>query len=122
MNILEKLWAKPLVKATVERMWRGGVVAVAAAYAGGQLDLNGINPDTITTAVGIFISGAIASLLLASGVTAVTGSPAINRAESFETPISHRRRNQNGQSVLWVVLVVVLILLLLFLLTPLGGR
>jgi hypothetical protein len=116
MNILEKLWAKPVVKATVERMWRGGVVAVASAYAGGVIDLNGINPDTLTTALGIFVSGAVASLLLAAGVNAVTGTgPAINKAESFETPTSARRRNQGGYAnLVYLLLAVLLFLIILF--------
>ena len=84
IQLLKALWAKPVVQATVERMVRGGIAAVFAAYVGGDLVLSIITIDTVQQAVGIFVSGAIASLLMALGINAKTKTgPAINKAESI---------------------------------------
>jgi hypothetical protein len=84
-NWLKKLWAKPKVRAVVERTWRGGLVTVVAAYVGGDLVLSEINVNTINDVVALFCSGAVSSLLLALGISKATGSgPALNEGESIK--------------------------------------
>jgi len=120
---MKKFWnnLNPVVQAILERMLRGGAVAVAAAYAGGVIDLNGINPDTFTAALGIFISGAVASLLLALGISTATGTgPALNKAESIGEP--KHKRNQAGVIAIGVAEACLFVLTLVVVLWWFGVR
>lgn len=119
---MKKFWdnLNPTVKATIERMWRGGLVAVVAAYAGGVIDLNGINPDTIQAALGIFVSGAVASLLLALGISASTGTgPALNKGEQLPKKAA---KNQGGAINIAVSEILLFVLTLVVVLWWFGVR
>ena len=111
MNWLKALWAKPIVQTTVEHMIRGGIAAVAAAYLGGDLVLSVINVDTFNQALGLFLSGAVASLLMALGVNAKTGTgPAVNKYESYDG----QAPAEDGQANIVYLLLAVLLILIIF--------
>lgn len=87
---LKGLYEIPVVKATLERMWRGGLVAVVSAYVGGKLVLDDLTLQSGVHLLGVvltlFLTGALASLALALGISKVTKSgPALNKAEQIKT-------------------------------------
>lgn len=89
MNWRKQLYNIPVVKATLERMWRGGVVAVAAAYVGGQLVLDDMSFQSgvhlVRVVATLFAAGAAGSLLLALGISVKTKTgPALNKAEQIQ--------------------------------------
>jgi len=108
-------WLKdhPLFTAVLEHCLRGGVSALLAAYASGKIVWDGtVNVQEFMAWLLIFVGGFVTSLLLSLGIHASTGTgPALNRAESFETKTSvRRRREQRGVAELTVIAVCVVII------------
>lgn len=98
----------PFVRATLERMVRGGIAAVVAAYVAGGLVVDNINVDTFDQALTLFVGGAVTALLLALGVQVGTKGkgPALTSAENL-TPVKHRPNNQAGRAGVGLMLAVV---------------
>jgi integral membrane sensor domain MASE1 len=67
-----------------ERALRGGVAAVVGAYVAGDLVFNQVNMSSLNDWLAVFVGGALTSLALALGITSATGSPALNKQESFD--------------------------------------
>lgn len=111
----------PFVQATIERMVRGGIAAVAAAYVAGSLILGTINVDTFHQVLGLFIGGAIASLLMALGVQVGTKGkgPALTGVENLAPATSSAKHKpvQGGwgdAGLILLVYIAIAVTLLLF--------
>lgn len=109
----------PFVQATIERMIRGGIAAVAAAYVAGNLILGTINVDTFHQVLGLFIGGAIASLLMALGVQGLTKKgPALTSAENLTATSSAKHKPVQGgwgdAGLILLVYIAIAVTLLLF--------
>lgn len=120
-RLMAWLSAHPVIKATLEHSIRGGISALVAAYAAGQIVWDGtVNVQQLTAWFLIFAGGFVASLLLSLGIHVGTGTgPSLNKAESFETKRSVRQRGQQGVAELVVIeicaiIVAVVALLWLF--------
>lgn len=105
----------PVTKATLEHSLRGGVSALVAAYAAGQIVWDGkVNVQELTAWFLIFVGGFVTSLLLSMGIHLKTGTgPALNKAESFQTKRSARERDQRGAVGLIELLIAVILILLI---------
>jgi hypothetical protein len=105
----------------LEHCLRGGISALVAAYAAGQIVWDGtVNIQDLTAWFLIFVGGFVTSLLLSMGIHLSTSTgPALNKAESFETKRSARKQAQDGIAELVVIeicaiIVAVVALLWLF--------
>lgn len=67
----------------LEHAVRAGIAAMIGAYLAGDLVFSQINMSTFDDWATVFIGGFITSLAIALGITGATGSPALNKRESF---------------------------------------
>lgn len=112
----------PVIKATLEHSTRGGISALVAAYAAGQIVFDGtVNVQRLTAWFLIFVGGFVTSLLLSMGIHLSTGTgPALNKAESFQTKRSARQRAQDGVAELVVIEICAIIVAVVALLWLVG--
>jgi hypothetical protein len=78
----------PFWKATLERVVRGAVAAVFAAYVAGDVVFDVTNIHTLNQVLVLAIGGAFSALALSLGVNAVNGGsgPALNGSENVTPP------------------------------------
>lgn len=113
-------------RATVERMIRGAVAAVFAAYVAGDLVFDVTNIHTLNQVLVLLLGGAFSALALSLGGGAYSkNGPAFTRAEVVPaTPPATHVRPQRGEGGLLYILAVVLVILVLLwvVFVLLGGR
>lgn len=81
------MFTRQFLRATAERVIRGAIVAVAAAYFGGDLLFDAFNVNTWRDVASLALSGAFSSLLLSIGGQALTGNgPAFTNNETLDKP------------------------------------
>ena len=81
------MWTKAFWQATLERVIRGAVVAVAATWVGGDLVFDVFDPNTWRDFAALAISGAFSSLVLSLAGNAVSGDgPALTNSEVLSPP------------------------------------
>jgi hypothetical protein len=107
-------------KATGERMVRGAIAALVAAYLAGNIVFDTTN-ITAENVLALAFGGAVSALALALGVQGVKkNGPALTDAEVLNPP-PPAAKDERGESVVGVLVTVVLVVLLVWLVLALIG-
>lgn len=110
------MWTKAFWRATAERIIRGALVSVAAAYFGGDLVFDALNVNSWRDVGSLAITGAFASLLLSLGGNALTKSgPSFTDNEVLSPPAPKPPPEAGAVDVVLAILVVVLVVVVLLL-------